>query len=102
MKFSWSRANSLWVLVAVLLLSFSMGCRTKSQDETTSNGDGPSDGQHTEEPLEPLEGEPTVDFWDWDQTQKAVHQNNGQVVVLYAWGLWNETLDSPDLADKIE
>lgn len=101
MKFSWRRFHVVWALSAVLL-PFALGCGGKTEEEIPSDGEKISQEKPPEEHLDPLPGEPTVELWDWDQIQNATQQHPGKVVVLHVWALWNETLDSPDVANRTE
>ncbi len=80
------------LLLAVLLL----GCG----DEKSPSEDQAENPQSHAEPAPedlgpPLEGEPTVEVWNWEQTLAAVKQHQGKVVVLHIWASWNEDLNDP-------
>lgn len=100
MKLTGRRVSLLLTLLSMGLLTFAISCSNNSNEKTGSQGKGTSKVDPPEEVLDPLEGEPTVAMWDWEQIQNAPQQHPGKVVVLHIWGLWNEDLNSPDVANK--
>ncbi len=82
--------------LALMFLALLVGCGGCGKEKTarqTKNGNKPSEENPPVENLPPLSGEPTVAVWNWDQTLDAVHQHQGEVVVLHLWASWHETKD---------
>jgi thiol-disulfide isomerase/thioredoxin len=84
-------------LAALFLAALFLGCNGDKKTSEIKTEDLPENGEAApEEDLGgPLEGNPTVEVWNWEQTLAAVRSHQGKVVVLHIWASWNEDLDDP-------
>lgn len=83
--------------LALCLALLLPGC---SRDETKTPEEGGAENPSApagppEENLPPLEGEPSVAVWSWEDVEVEVAKHKGKVVVLHVWATWNEDLNDP-------
>ena len=81
--------------LALMFLALLVGCGGCGGEQSASKSETgkTSPEKPPVENLPPLPGEPTVAVWNWDQTLEAVHEHQGEVVVLHLWASWHDTKD---------